>query len=126
MRFLRILVLTGVTTLLCAQDMNRMATYYLVLLRKGPAWGTGTKEESERIGEGHMANIRRLAKEGKLILAGPLADNGDIRGIFIFGTASLEETRALCDTDPAVKAGRLAAEIHPWLSAKGIKAPPEN
>ena len=80
--------------------MNKMTTYYLVLLRKGPAWGTGTKEESERIGSGHMANIKRLATEGKLILAGPFSDDGDLRGMFIFGTASIEETKALCDTDP--------------------------
>lgn len=96
-----------------------MTTYYFCLLTKGPNSGTGTREEAAAIQAGHMANIRRLAEAGKLIVAGPFADGGEWRGIFIFKCASLEEAQALVATDPAVQAGRLKAEIHPWLTAKG-------
>jgi len=98
-----------------------MTTYVLGLLRKGPNWGTGTKEESERIQEGHMANIRHMAETGKLIVAGPLTDNGDIRGIFIFRAKSPDEVRDLAEQDPAIKAGRLVLELHPWFAAEGLR-----
>jgi uncharacterized protein YciI len=100
-----------------------MTTYYVVFLYRGPSWSPGETLESQKIQEGHMANIQRLAKEGKLLLAGPFTDDGDLRGMFVFQVSSLEEAKALCDTDPAVKAGRLRVELHPWFSAKGINVP---
>ena len=100
-----------------------MTTYYVGFLYRGPSWSPGETPESQQIQEGHMANIQRLAKEGKLLLAGPFTDDGDLRGMFVFQVASLEEAKALCDTDPAVKSGRLRVELHPWFSAKGINVP---
>jgi len=91
-----------------------MQTVFLVLLRKGPKWSVTPTPESKAIQEGHLANISRLWKEGKLAVAGPLGDNGDIRGIFIFRVETIEEAKGLTDSDPAIKAGRLTAEIHPW------------
>ena len=61
-----------------------------------------------------MANIRALWQARKLVIAGPLGDDGDLRGIFVFDVATLDEAKALVASDPAVKAGRLVAEIHPW------------
>ena len=100
-----------------------MTTYYVGFLYRGPSWSPGETPESKTIQEGHLANIQRLAKEGKLLLAGPFTDDGDLRGMFVFQAASLDEAKALCDTDPAVKAGRLRVELHPWFSAKGINVP---
>jgi uncharacterized protein YciI len=108
-------VAAAVPALAAGPDMDHMTTMYLVLLRKGPAWSAEKTPESKAIQEGHLANIGALWKAGKLAVAGPLQDNGDIRGIFIFQVATLEEVRALTDTDPAIKAGRLVAEIHPWM-----------
>jgi uncharacterized protein YciI len=98
-----------------------MTTYVLGLLRKGPNWGAGSKQESEEIQKGHMANIRRMAESGKLIVAGPLTDNGDIRGIFIFQAKSPDEVRTMAGDDPAIKAGRLILELHPWFAAAGLR-----
>jgi uncharacterized protein YciI len=100
-----------------------MTTYYVGFLYRGPSWSPGESPELQKIQDGHMANIQRLAQEGKLLLAGPFTDDGDLRGMFVFQVASLEEAKALCDTDPAVKAGRLRVELHPWYSAKGIAVP---
>jgi uncharacterized protein YciI len=104
-----------------APEEYAMTTYYVGLLFRGPAWTPERTPEVEAIQEGHMANIRRLADEGKLLLAGPFTDGGDLRGMFVFQVGSMEEARALVDTDPAVKAGRLRVEIHPWYSARGIR-----
>jgi uncharacterized protein YciI len=101
-----------------------MTTYYVALLYRGPKWTPEVTEETKRIQEGHMANIRKMAGSGKLVLAGPFSDDGTLRGMFVFQVGSIEEAKALTDDDPAVQAGRLAVEIHPWLSAKGIRVDP--
>jgi uncharacterized protein YciI len=98
-----------------------MTNYVLGMLRKGPNFGTGTKEENQRLMEGHLANIRKMAAEGKMIVAGPLTDNGDLRGIFIFKAKSPDDVRAMTEEDPAVKAGRFVVELHPWFAAAGLR-----
>ncbi len=103
-------------------ELSNMTTYYVVLLRKGPTWSPQVTPESQRLQEEHLANIRKMAEAGSLVLAGPFTDNGDLRGMFVLQVGSLEEAKALAETDPAVKAGRLSVETHPWFSAKGIRS----
>ena len=67
-----------------------------------------------------MANIRKMAATGKLIVAGPFSDNGDLRSVFIFKLKSVDEARAMVDADPAVKAGRLVVELHPLVCGGGV------
>jgi len=97
-----------------------MATYYLVMLVKGPKWTPETSPALEQLQKDHLAHLRKLALSGRMVLAGPLTDGGIIRGLCVFKAASLEEARAFEDDDPAVKAGRLAIEAHPWMVQKGI------
>jgi uncharacterized protein len=101
-----------------------MRVYVFGLLRKGPHHGEGTKEEREKVQEGHMANIRKMGASGKLLVAGPFADDGDFRGIFIFDAKSPDEVRAMAEADPAVQQGRLILELHPWYAATGLKVDP--
>ena len=68
----------------------------------------------------HLKNIMRLADEGKLIVAGPFLDNQSIRGIFIFNVQTIEEAQALTATDPAIKAGVLEMELHPWYGSAAL------
>ncbi|WP_299704430.1 YciI family protein [uncultured Pontibacter sp.] len=103
-------------------DMSQMKTYYMALLKKGPYQPTDTAEVNS-IQRGHMAHIRKMAADGKLVMAGPFLDNGDLRGIFIFDVATLEEAQALTQADPAVKAGKLIMELHPWMSQRGTTLP---
>ena len=104
-----------------AEPQFQMTTYVMGFLRKGPNWGQGSKEESARIQDGHMANIRKMAAAGKLIVAGPMGDDTDLRGIFIFKAKSPDEVRAMAEEDPAIKAGRLVLELHPWFAAAGLR-----
>ena len=62
-----------------------------------------------------------LAEEGKLVLAGPFLDEGDLRGIYIFDVETVEEARALTETDPAIQAGRLIMELKPWYGTAALK-----
>jgi uncharacterized protein len=98
----------------------RMKTYYLGLITKGPKWTAEATPEVMKIQEGHLANINRLWSEGKLVVAGPIAEDGNLRGIFVFDVASMDEAKALAATDPAVQAGRLVVEFHPWMVQDGV------
>ena len=97
-----------------------LASYYFVLLTRGPQWTGEKTAATEKIQTAHLANITKLHDAGKLVLAGPFTDDGNWRGMFIFKTASIEETKSLVETDPAVQAGRLSYEIHPWATKKGM------
>ena len=97
----------------------KLDTYYLGFLRKGPKWSGGDTPELKELMKAHLANIGRLNSLGKLVIAGPMGDNGDIRGIFVFKTASIDEALQLSNTDPAVKAGHLVVDLHTWLVPSG-------
>jgi uncharacterized protein YciI len=73
-------------------------------------------EEVKKIMDGHMANINRLAKEGKLIVAGPFDGGG---GIFIFKTASMDTAAKWLSTDPGVTANRWNIEFFPYQPRTG-------
>ncbi len=76
--------------------------------------------ETARIQRAHLDNITRLAEEGKLVIAGPFLDGGEVRGIYIFAVESLEEAEALTSKDPAIQAGRLVMDLHPWYASAAL------
>ncbi len=121
---IRLLLLLALCRPAIAQTPDQMRWYVLVLLEKGGQTDQ-PKAEADKLQAAHLANMTKLAKEGKLILAGPVADAGDTRGIFVFNTGSLEEARQWCDGDPAVQAGRLKCRMMRWYSMKGIGILPE-
>lgn len=101
-----------------------MKMYFVALLRRGPAWTSERTEESVRHGEGHMAHIQKMAKAGKLLIAGPFdvdrAEAKGLAGIYIFEVATLDEARELVGQDPAVQAGRFVPEVLPWWGPAGL------
>jgi uncharacterized protein len=102
------------------ESPQKLMTAYLAFLVRGEKWTPEKTPQTEEIQKGHMANIHRLADMKKLVVAGPFGDDGTLRGIFVFRVASLEEARTLTLTDPAVQAGRLALDLHPWVVPEGI------
>jgi uncharacterized protein YciI len=103
--------------------MTQNKTYYFGLITRGESWSPEVTDEVNRLQEAHLANITRLADSGLLALAGPFftEDNSNtLRGLFIFDVDSTAEAVALCDTDPAVQAGRLKVDIVPWIAPPGL------
>jgi uncharacterized protein len=64
--------------------------------------------------------MESLHAQGKLLVAGPLGDDGAARGIVIYRVPDVAAAKALAAEDPAVKAGRLVLEAWPWMTLKGI------
>jgi uncharacterized protein YciI len=106
-----------------ADDMG-MRRYVFVILKTGPKTDI-TKEESTKLFNGHMANITRLAAEGKLLLGGPFAKNDNhYEGLFVFNVKTVKEAEALLATDPAVAAGILAYDAYGWYGSAAVMEVP--
>jgi uncharacterized protein YciI len=102
-------------------DERGMKKYVFCLLKTGSNT-TATKEETTKLFEGHMANIGKLAKEGKLVVAGPFMKNDrNYRGIYIFNVETVEEAKALVATDPAIQSNLLEAELTPWYASAALQ-----
>lgn len=102
-------------------DQNGMKKYVFCLLKTGTNT-TASKEESKKLFEGHMSNISKLAKEGKLVVAGPFMKNDrNYRGIYIFNVETVDEAQKLVATDPAIQAKLLEAELTPWYSSAALQ-----
>ena len=100
-------------------DDYGMKNYVMAFLKSGTVKITDSTERAA-LQMAHLKNIQRLADEGKLIIAGPFLDNQEIRGIFIFNVETLDEAKTLTETDPAIKAGTLVMELHPWYGSAAL------
>ncbi len=101
-------------------DQRGMRSYVFVILKTGPKADL-TKEESSKLFAGHMANIKRLAAEGKLVVAGPFQENANhYEGLFVFNVKTVKEAEALLVTDPAVAAGRFSYDAYGWYGSAAM------
>lgn len=100
-------------------DEIGMKKYVMAFLKSGTVKIADSTERAI-LQKAHLQNIQRMADEGKLIIAGPFLDNQEIRGIYIFSVETIEEAKALTETDPAIKAGTLVMELHPWYGSAAL------
>ena len=100
-------------------DKYGMKSYVMAFLKRGPnrSRDSATATHLQRA---HLDNIQRMADEGMLVLAGPFLDTGDVRGIYIFNVSTIEEAKKLTESDPAIKAGSLEMELHPWYGSAAL------
>lgn len=102
-------------------DERGMKQYVFCLLKTGTNT-TATPEESKKAFEGHMTNIGKLVKEGKLVVAGPFMKNDrNYRGIYIFNVSTIEEAQELVTTDPAISTNLLEAELTLWYGSAALQ-----
>lgn len=98
------------------KEEHKLVQFQMAILKKGPKWETTKDDERNSILKQHFGNVVSLLDSGKAIIAGPFGDGAELAGIFIFRAASTDEARSWVEADPAVKAGLLVAEMHPWFS----------
>ncbi|MBD0851331.1 YciI family protein [Maribacter arenosus] len=101
------------------KDTILMQQYFIAFLKRGPI-RSQNKTEADSLQALHLEHLGRMYNEGYADISGPFGDDGDIRGITIYNTPTLEMADSLANMDPMVKAGRLVIEIHPWWAAKGF------
>jgi uncharacterized protein len=108
-----------------AQSDTKPTQYFFVLLNRPTNAPQLSKEAGEKLQEEHMANIRKLYAEHKLVIAGPFNDDTALRGVFVFQGDSAAQVQDWANGDPAVKAGRLTADVHgPWrIDGSAIHSP---
>ncbi|HCC70954.1 MAG TPA: hypothetical protein DEQ09_07385 [Bacteroidales bacterium] len=101
-------------------DPYGMKQYVMAFLLRGDK-SSADSTEAAILQKAHMDNITRLAEMGKLILAGPFLDEGDLSGIYIFNVSSIEEAEKLTASDPAIRAGVLKIELHTWYGSAALQ-----
>ncbi|MEQ8943280.1 MAG: YciI family protein [Phycisphaerales bacterium] len=98
-----------------APARNESRDYAMVFIKTGPLRTPTPAQQTEAM-QGHRANMRRLAQEGTLLIAGPLGEpksDPDHRGIFVFNADTIEKGAALAATDPGAQMG--VFEMDPYL-----------
>ena len=93
--------------------MNRI---FVVSYGKGKAWIEG-KSIFEQPLDKHLAYMRDLNARGILVLGGPFTD--DLGGLIVVRAQTQEDADAIWANDPAVQAGVMVAEAHPWMLMAG-------
>lgn len=112
-----------------AEEKFEFEQFTLVLLKRPPQAPKLEEKQLEELQKQHLAHLGKMREQGKMVIAGPFSDQRDpaYRGACIY-RLPIEEARKLAESDPMVKAGRLAVEALTWHVGKGYmtfpKAPP--
>ncbi len=101
-------------------DDYGMKKYVFVLLKTGSNT-SAAKSFSDSCFASHLKNIDALAKEKKLVVAGPFFKNDKSwRGLFILNAESTDEAKKILETDPAIKNELLRAELFMWYGSAAL------
>ena len=97
--------------------------YVLRLVPRLHSDANWTKDDEAVLGR-HLARFKEAIKTGQLILAGRTREPGDKTfGIAIFEATDETAARSFMEGDPAVMAGLMTAELHPFAVALQGKNP---
>jgi uncharacterized protein YciI len=89
-----------------------------VIRTRGPAWQDGRPLESQADWAGHASFMNALAKEGFVILGGPLDGTPDV--LLVVRAATVDEARARLADDPWMRNDLLRiGRIAPWTLRLG-------
>ena len=95
-------------------------TFTFVILRTGPNPPKQSDDEAMQQQLAHLAFLKSLQEQGKLLAAGPLRDQPDesVRGI-AFSSVGVDEVRRLFTDDPHVIAGTMVVDVMQWMTPQG-------
>ena len=102
-----------------ASSPEAMEQYTMALMNRTEKWAASPA--LQELVKQHLGYLGKLVEQGSLAVAGPLRDEGDLRGVAIYRVGA-EQAAKLAQEDPLVKAGYLKPELHPWITARGVLA----
>ncbi|HEX9764142.1 MAG TPA: YciI family protein [Candidatus Acidoferrales bacterium] len=134
-RLLMIVSVAGVVCLTGMADRGLVAspspsTYYVVFLRLGPNYLSGRPPQEQSGFAEHAANMSRLAREGTLVIGGPLLEESNGAGItgamLVLAADSEARARSIVEADPLV-AGKVTeiGEIRRFVVGAASWKPPQ-
>ena len=95
-----------------------MRQLFAVIRTRGPAWQDGRPLESQADWAGHASFMNALAKEGFVILGGPLDGSPDV--LLVVRAATADEARSRLAEDPWAHRDLLrVSRIAPWALRLG-------
>jgi uncharacterized protein YciI len=97
-------------------------TFVIARLLSGPTPPLLSAQQEREQQDAHLAHLADLWASGKLIAAGPATGTERLRGVSIF-VCSVEEARALCESDPAVLNGTFVVDYAVWRAPRGMIVP---
>jgi uncharacterized protein YciI len=86
---------------------------YFGTITPRPTFISDATKEENKIMEIHFQYLRERYDMKKLFLAGPILEEGAF-GVLVFSAESLDEAKQFQQQDPAVMAGIMKPEVHPF------------
>lgn len=98
-----------------------MRQLFAVIRTRGPAWQDGRPLESQADWAGHASFMNGLAKEGFVVLGGPLEGTADV--LLVVRAATPDEARSRLAEDPWTRKDLLRiTRVAPWTLRLGSLA----
>ena len=98
-----------------------MRQLFAVIRTRGPAWQDGRPLESQADWAGHASFMNGLAKEGFVVLGGPLEGTSDV--LLVVRAATADEVRSRLAEDPWTRNDLLRiTRVAPWTRRLGSLA----
>jgi uncharacterized protein YciI len=114
---LAVLVLATVSPIAASQATLKQYIYVLHPAERLQQGGEWTDRDNAAV-SAHFIRLQEATATGKVILAGKTDEPDAVTfGIVVFEAATDTEAQEFMDTDPAVVAGVMTAELHPYTVA---------
>lgn len=104
-----------------AEPEHKLIQFQFALLKRGPKWTARPGKDAPEMQKQHVDYVQSLINSDKLMVAGRIEDDEELKAIYIFRTASAEEAQNWINADPAVAGGYMVPELHPWWSEDVMK-----
>ena len=101
----------------------KLMEFQMALMKRGPQWSPDPSRKRAEMRRRHIAHMRSMLEANKLMIAGAITGDNELVEVHIFRTKSADEAKTWLNEDPAVAAGYLVPELHPWWSEDVMKKP---